>query len=95
MNWKMHRMKDGLVEIADEQGGLIGYLEQPKRARTAAENETNARIITAAPEMFAACQEALDVIDSLYDGAPDSPTRGLGMALEKLNAAVRKAGAVG
>lgn len=91
-DWRIYRMKDGVVEIADPNGAAIGYLEQPKSPiRSKAENEANARIMAAAPKLLAACLEALYVIEGYYDGAPDSPTRKFGFAIESLQSAINEA----
>ena len=58
---------------------------------TADEVVANARLVAAAPRLFAACERVMDLLEDKYDGAPDSPTRWLGEPLVLLRDALAKA----
>ena len=94
---------DGSFDIVDKAGGrdagesvpIIegGYCVLAQRApwpHRAAESEANACLMAASPEMRDALEEAEELVDRIYDGAPDSPTHWMGKTLENIRAAIAK-----
>lgn len=55
-------------------------------------SEANARLIAAAPDMFATLRTIRGELADRYDGAPDSKTQWMAPWLEALDAAIRGAG---
>ena len=58
--WYLGSGKDDKHNIVTAEGNMIVFLDGRRPAIN--ENEANARLIAAAPEMLEACKEALDVM---------------------------------
>jgi hypothetical protein len=87
--WTQYRDSRGNVRIqGNVQGGPVAFIEEMNNTGGTEQDHANARLIAAAPDLLAACQE---IIDGMVDGKNSTNKNVTMYAIQMVKSAIAKA----